>query len=1057
MTLGRIELRGDEVFCHAADVGKEARFQAADLARMSAWADRYDAASRLDQESELLEIGREMFAWLNEAGWASAWSQGHGERILEIHVEGRGNEREAIVLDAPWELLSTDRGPLAGDDLQLFVVARQIGPSGEPWPPVNGDLQLMFLAAAVKGQSELAFEDEEAAILEATGGRRTHLVVEETGALDPLTERLTSDEAPFEALHLSCHGTIAPEKGPMLLLETIEGDAHLVGPGALVEALGPSPPPLVVLSACRTAERGTGLAAPFARQLATMTANVVGWDGSVYDRDAIDFAAEFYSQLEARSSVPRAAAHARRALLRLRAQSPERGLHWHLARVYLGRGGGGPLCAAKLPERRRAADTTPRAFLDKARGRVPVASRSAFVGRRRALQSILRAYRDGASGVLIHGMGAVGKSSAAARIANRLSLPTCVIFEHYDGLTIFDSLVDMLPPAERQGQRATWRDTVLRDEAMLSDALEGWLQDRFDKSPILVIIDDLEQILETPAPGDVLTGVMPEYRAALGAVLKAFGRAPTKSRLLVTSRYDFSLPDGRGGDLAADLIRQPLIAMPAGEREKQLRAAERIAGREDAERDAQTSALLARALDAGGGNPGLQDALTKPILAGELEAAEKALSQIAHFREEGVPPAEIQALIDSGAAKDSDNALIAFLARISLQTYRDALTEDELKQLTAATLFSEDIPVPRSTLTAAGAALGCTAGERAIERLVALGLVDDWGEIDGQPHVAANTLARPLATFNEGQRPAVAEVAAKSLADALRRPDGAFPRDPRSHELASLAMEAKCSPELIEAAVRAGALWLARVHPSRHEALRLIAAAHDLFPRDYQADPDFLRFGAECADELGEVEILDSLLARPTLDHASSREGIIANAGLNLRRAARLTRLGSINEAELLIRKALQDSQETGEERMAAFASGQIADILEQRGETDEALRIRREEELPVYERLGELRSRSVTLQKIASCLLDLGGGADERIHEIHAALAEAFDIALRMQLPDGIGFVGVPLGQVLVAMGRGEEALAVLDLAEAAFRKLGNSDGAAFAEQLRRRARDIE
>ena len=37
---------------------------------------------------------------------------------------------------------------------------------------------------------------------------------------------------------------------------------------------------------------------------------------------------------------------------------------------------------------------------------------------------------------------------------------------------------------------------------------------------------------------------------------------------------------------------------------------------------------------------------------------------------------------------------------------------------------------------------------------------------------------------------------------------------------------------------------------------------------------------------------------------------------------------------------------------------GQIANVLSSRGELDEALRIRREEELPVYERLGDVRLR---------------------------------------------------------------------------------------------------
>ena len=40
--------------------------------------------------------------------------------------------------------------------------------------------------------------------------------------------------------------------------------------------------------------------------------------------------------------------------------------------------------------------------------------------------------------------------------------------------------------------------------------------------------------------------------------------------------------------------------------------------------------------------------------------------------------------------------------------------------------------------------------------------------------------------------------------------------------------------------------------------------------------------------------------------------------------------------------------------REAALAKGKIADVLQSQGEVEEALRIRREEQLPVYERLGD-------------------------------------------------------------------------------------------------------
>ena len=62
-----------------------------------------------------------------------------------------------------------------------------------------------------------------------------------------------------------------------------------------------------------------------------------------------------------------------------------------------------------------------------------------------------------------------------------------------------------------------------------------------------------------------------------------------------------------------------------------------------------------------------------------------------------------------------------------------------------------------------------------------------------------------------------------------------------------------------------------------------------------------------------------------------------------------------------------------GADREAALASGLIADILQDRGQLDEALKIRNEEELPVYERLGDVRSRAVTMGKIAAILQDRG------------------------------------------------------------------------------------
>ena len=75
------------------------------------------------------------------------------------------------------------------------------------------------------------------------------------------------------------------------------------------------------------------------------------------------------------------------------------------------------------------------------------------------------------------------------------------------------------------------------------------------------------------------------------------------------------------------------------------------------------------------------------------------------------------------------------------------------------------------------------------------------------------------------------------------------------------------------------------------------------------------------------------------------------------------------------------------------MTKGKIADILQMRGDLDGALRIRREEELPVYERLGDARAAAVTKGKIADILEmrgDLDGALRIRREEAIAGLRAA-------------------------------------------------------------------
>jgi hypothetical protein len=133
MATGLIEIAGSDVFCSIAGRGREACFPLTEATpKLQGWARRYDKASQRDDEVELASIGREMYDWLAEQGWASSWAEAvGGDRVLEVRVGGKGGANETALLDLPWELLAPADGPLALDPLQLFIVARRVGASGQ--------------------------------------------------------------------------------------------------------------------------------------------------------------------------------------------------------------------------------------------------------------------------------------------------------------------------------------------------------------------------------------------------------------------------------------------------------------------------------------------------------------------------------------------------------------------------------------------------------------------------------------------------------------------------------------------------------------------------------------------------------------------------------------------------------------------------------------------------------------------------------------------------------------------------------------------------------------
>ena len=105
--------------------------------------------------------------------------------------------------------------------------------------------------------------------------------------------------------------------------------------------------------------------------------------------------------------------------------------------------------------------------------------------------------------------------------------------------------------------------------------------------------------------------------------------------------------------------------------------------------------------------------------------------------------------------------------------------------------------------------------------------------------------------------------------------------------------------------------------------------------------------------------------------------------------------LASIGEPDEALRIRREDElpvyERLGDVRERAVAQGKIADVLQARGEPDEALRILQEDVLPAFERLGDVRSRAVTQGKIAD-VLQARGELDEALRILQECVLPAFE-----------------------------------------------------------------
>jgi tetratricopeptide (TPR) repeat protein len=536
----------------------------------------------------LAELGQKLYRWLDgpERWLAEPLETGSG---FTLRLDAEGPLR-----NFPWELLSLAGVYLCADPLRPLTPMRRVSHQRAESMSRNRPLRILFMACSPEDVLPvLDFEKEESLVLEATRRQPIELVVEESGSLAGLQEQVASVEAGhFDVLHLTGHAGLTAGR-PHFLMEDELGRARAVTASEFARTFMGRWPRLTFLSGCRTGqavEQGT-LPSLCEALVAAGAPAVLGWALPVGDEAASVAAAALYRHLAIGGRLDEAVASARQVLFEQ--PSP----FWHLLRLYTDDTPASELVTPlKTPGREpfRFIEAQ-KVFLDPG-SRREVCPRGRFVGRRRVLQRCLRALQtsyndtDYVEGVLIYGLGGMGKSSLAARICDRIpNFRRIVWLGKIDEVSFQEEISPRLDHIEEIHR---WEEQRLPLQTRLRQLLEGTL----DSPPTLFVFDGFEKNLEAQSDGSFLA--MPEALNILKALQNSIRLTAARSRVIITSRYLFPFAG------SMNLLTQPLQSMSGAELAKKLAQLPSFSGR-----SGRNNNLAAHATSLAGGNPALLEIL----------------------------------------------------------------------------------------------------------------------------------------------------------------------------------------------------------------------------------------------------------------------------------------------------------------------------------------------------------------------------------------------------------------------------------------------------------------
>jgi len=677
-----------------------------------------EEATRTALDARLAELGREMRAFCLPGSSGEALAEvldgcqigttvqvsieTDGPHLLGLPFEALrlpddrllATQPSCVMLRQPSDVTVPGQEPLAGP-LKILIAVGAPDEDKTDSPVLDHERELQSILDAVESLNRL--ENAEVRILEV-------------GHPEQIAKAIESDA--YHVLHLSCHGSPGN-----LELETEDGDSvkvtaeDLIGP---LKATG-RPVPMMFLNSCHGAV-GAGQTGSLAEELLRAgVPAVLAMQKAVTDDYATRLARSFYENLARREDLlaSRALARARCELEQQRQQAIQQndsGItaqpEYSTATLFVA-GNEPPLANFALDK--QPLRTRP---VHESTGPIPHLRIDEFIGRRQQLREcvrILRAKSARYSGVVLAGIGGVGKSALAGRATMRLREDGALVAIHpgrFELAAVVKAVREELTasPFDWAAAALAKLDRAHRDQDRLQQIARLLTENR-----LVLVLDDFEKNLTLG--GDEFLN--PEVAAAL----KLLGRATRSGRLLITCRHPIP-----GFDKPLKTLR--LGPLSQAERRKlalRLDALNKRGGDDAVRIDAAQRARILRLL---GGHPRSLE-FVNVLLGGEERQSRHLLEKLeALARDSGIDP--------EATTEDAEQALMQTLALgardLMLEQMMEIVRNENLDSAYLQTSVS-NLPVAASGLarmlatTDASDPGDAPAAERAIRCLQDLALL----------------------------------------------------------------------------------------------------------------------------------------------------------------------------------------------------------------------------------------------------------------------------------------------------------------------------------------------